>query len=251
MDQCKLYEGPVVRFSGRNGATTTTFENVAELSTLITYQAVNATAAKVQLSSSSAADAAAGTGARTVCIFGLDANYDIQNETIALNGQTQVESVLSYLRVFGVQVQTAGSGYTNAGDIYCVKTGTGGTITAGVPGTLTSAWVKIPVGYGNGTSGIFTVPRGKKYQLRSLIASARGQASEVSIWTHDVGVGKALHLEISHIVGTTVEQFMVPPLHDPTLVYPITFNEKTDIYLRCLSAAANGIVSATAVLEQY
>ena len=248
------YNGPIVRFSGYNPATNTTEENVSELSSLITYASLGA-AAKLQVSSSAAADDGdpAGTGAQTIEIVGLDSAYALQTETVTLNGQTQVETTKSFLRVFHVTVLTAGSGYTNAGDLYIIKTGTGGTVTAGVPGTLTSAWVKVPVGQGYGTSGIFTVPAGKKYQLRSIIASGYKQASEVRLYTHNPTrtVENALKCVLTYGVSTGMVQLNVPPMLDPTALYLAKFSEKTDLYLRCLSATADGVVSAIAILEEY
>lgn len=252
MDQYRLYQGPIVRVSGRNTASAVTLENVSELSSLITYADLGA-AAKVQISSSSANDASAGTGARTVCLCGLDTNYVSQIEEINLNGQTQVESTKTFLRIFGAQIRKAGSGYVNVGDIYVIKTGTGGTVSGGVPGTLTSAWVKIPAGLGNATSGMFTVPAGKRYQLKSVIASARGQSSDVFLFSHDTQNtnSNALHLELSHTINTSIAQLSIPKFNDETLVYPIIFDEKTDIYLRCLSATANATVAMAVLLEQF
>lgn len=252
MDQKRCYQTDIVRLSGRNGATSTTLENVSELSNLINYASLGAAAA-LQISSSDATDTSAGVGARTLEIIGLDSSYNIQTETITMNGQTQVSSSKSFLRVFAAEVKTVGTSYTNVGDIYVIKTGTGGTVAGGVPGTLTSAWVKIPIGTGFGTSGMFTVPLGKKYQLRSFIASARGQPSEVYLISHNPTntTDSALHYDVSHIVGTTILQLTVPPFQSETSIYPIAYEEKTDIYLRSLSSSANGIVSAAVILEQF
>ena len=74
-----------------------------------------AAAGTVAVVSSSVNDTAAGTGARTVVLSGLDANYLTISETIALNGTTPVNSVNSYLRVNRTYVSTAGSGSKNAG----------------------------------------------------------------------------------------------------------------------------------------
>lgn len=57
------------------------------------------------------------TGAHTVLIEGLDADYDEISETIILNGTIPVDLVNSYLRVNNMSVVTAGTGLTNAGTI--------------------------------------------------------------------------------------------------------------------------------------
>jgi hypothetical protein len=108
----------------------------------------------MKVSSSSANDAAAGTGARTVFIKGINGTGSETSETITLNGQTEVVTTNTYSFIQQVTVMTVGSGGKNAGNIYV---GTG-TVTAGVPAvvygiaatgennSLTGAWV-CPTGY--------------------------------------------------------------------------------------------------------
>lgn len=72
----------------------------------------------MSVSSTNANDTAAGTGARTVLITGLDENYNDVTESIILNGLTGVNTTKQFIRVFKVRVTTAGSGATAAGDIY-------------------------------------------------------------------------------------------------------------------------------------
>jgi hypothetical protein len=91
-----------------------------------------AAATVMKVSSSSANDTSAGTGARTILVAGLDANYASQSETITLSGQTAVNTVNSYLRITYTELLTTGSGNGQAGTIYI---GTG-TVTAGVPATI-------------------------------------------------------------------------------------------------------------------
>ena len=72
----------------------------------------------VYISSTDANDTSAGTGARTVKVFGLDANWELQEETVILNGQTQVRvgASLTWIRIFRAFVVTVGSGGTAAGE---------------------------------------------------------------------------------------------------------------------------------------
>lgn len=115
-------------------------------------------AAQVKVSSASANDAAAGTGARTVVVAGLDANYNEYQETVVLNGQTEVLTVGSFIRVFRAFVVTAGSGGTAAGVIYV---GTG-TVTAGVPATV---YASIPLGENQTQMAMWTVPAGYTFYI--------------------------------------------------------------------------------------
>jgi hypothetical protein len=110
-------------------------------------------AIQMKVSSSSADDAALGTGARTVSVQGLDQNYNEVAETITLNGQTEVLTTNTFIRVFRAFVITAGSGETAAGTIYV---GTG-TVTAGVPATV---YAEIALGDNQTTMATWTVPAG-------------------------------------------------------------------------------------------
>lgn len=239
------FNGRIVRMYGRNSTLATTWENLAEHSTLVNYASVNATAAKLQISSASAADTALGTGARRVAVFGLDANYQFLAEEIALAGQTQVETVGSFLRVFSAEVVLSGSGMTNAGVIYVIKTGTGGTITTGIPGTLTSIWAQILAGYGVATSGMFTVPVGRQYKVISGSGGAAAQISAIGLFTWNP-LTNTLMNNFSSILG--IGATAVIPIEQPATV---TYPEKTDIYLRGLSLTAGGNANATLFLKWH
>ena len=81
------------------------------------------------VSSSSANDTSGGTGANTILIQGLDEDYNEIEETVVLNGQTQVATQLSYLRVYRSYVTLAGSAGTSGGTISIASSGA----TGGVP----------------------------------------------------------------------------------------------------------------------
>jgi len=105
-------------------------------------------AVTLKVSSASANDAAAGTGARTVQIQGLDASFNPLVETITLNGTTAVNTVNQYYRINGFAVTSAGSGGVNAGDI-TLQIVAGGSIQ-GI----------IRAGIGNSQQAVYTVPAG-------------------------------------------------------------------------------------------
>jgi len=127
------------------------------------------TAVKLGFSSGSAVDTSAGTGARTIRIYGLDADYNQITEDVILNGQTKVETTLLYLRHFRAKVLTAGSGMTNAGIIYGYDTSD--TVTAGVPQTATKVQSTISIGEGQTLQCIYTVPLGYDGYLFGYIAA--------------------------------------------------------------------------------
>jgi len=112
-----------------------------------------AAALQMTVSSADADDTSAGTGARTVLITGLDANYAVISETVTMNGQTAVTTTNSFLRINAMLVTTAGTSLANEGIIYI---GTG-TVTSGVPATIYNV---IAAGFNNATSSQYTVPAG-------------------------------------------------------------------------------------------
>ena len=71
----------------------------------------------LEVFSSSGLDTSAGTGARTVRVYGLDANFEEIEETVILDGTTAVDTVNSYLRAQTAEVLTAGSTGENQGSI--------------------------------------------------------------------------------------------------------------------------------------
>lgn len=107
----------------------------------------------MKLSSSSASDTAAGTGARTVYILGINGTGGYVSETLTLNGQTAVNTTHEYDSIEQVVVMSVGSGGVNAGTIYL---GTG-TVTAGVPAVVYSA---MGIGDNLALVGHWTCPTG-------------------------------------------------------------------------------------------
>jgi hypothetical protein len=105
------------------------------------------------ISSTSANDTAAGTGARTVQILGVNGTGGLATEIITLNGQTPVSTVNTYDAIERMTVLTVGSGEKNAGLIYA---GTG-TVTSGVPAVPYSV---IGIGENNSIVGHWTCPAG-------------------------------------------------------------------------------------------
>ena len=129
-------------------------------------------AIQMKVSSSSANDAALGTGARTVSVQGLDQNYNEVAETITLTGQTEVLTTNTFIRVFRAFVITAGSGGTAAGTIYV---GTG-MVTAGVPATV---YAEIALGENQTTMATWTVPAGYTfYVYRGTFSAASNNVAQ-------------------------------------------------------------------------
>jgi hypothetical protein len=196
------YKSGLVVIEGHNAVIPVTRENLNEFSQLVVYRSIEASAAKVQISSSAAADAAGQAGAITMEIIGCNAAYEIISEIVTLTGQTQFESANSYLRVFECNVLTTGSSGVNSGDIYVIVTGTGGTVTAGVPTTLTSGLVKIPIGYQRSFSGCYVVPKGHRAQVCKISLGAGTQGALFQIRaTYLPTAASPLSMEFEQVIG--------------------------------------------------
>ena len=185
----------------------------------------------LKISSSSANDTSAGTGARTVYIEGLDGDYEVVSETVILNGQTEVNTTNSYLYVNSFYVVTTGSGESNAGNI---NAGTG-TVTSGVPAVLYDI---IATGYNTRTTGHYCVPAGYTgYMVTGVITA--GQASGSTAVTAflkqhgDDGI-----LRVGAI--TTLNNGSIQYDFDPAYVIP----EKHCVGASAIGSAANNSISS-------
>ncbi len=77
----------------------------------------NNSAETVNIASLSANDTAAGTGARTVRVHGLNASGAYATDDVSMNGTSNVGTSFTFLVVYRIEVLTVGSGGTNAGAI--------------------------------------------------------------------------------------------------------------------------------------
>lgn len=122
-----------------------------------TYQQPTA-AASLEALSGHADDTAAGSGARSIKIWGLDDAWALQDDTISLSGTTPVPFTKTFRRMFKAEVLTAGTfcdynARNNHGEI---------TIRGASAGPT---WGKILVesatrGYGRSHIGAYTIPAG-------------------------------------------------------------------------------------------
>ncbi|GAG24946.1 unnamed protein product, partial [marine sediment metagenome] len=134
-----------------------------ELSALSTAGFGNwpAAAAGAVLVSTSEQDVVAGTGARSIIIRGLDANWVSATATVVPTGDTPTAATSqTFIRVYEIEVVTAGSGHTNDGDI-----------TLSISGTNI---IKMFEDHSTSEAGRRTVPAGKVMYLENLEGSAIG-----------------------------------------------------------------------------
>mgnify|MGYP003656258606 CR=1 FL=1 len=194
-----------------------------------------ATALQLSVSSNSADDTAAGTGARTVFVSGLDANHNVISETVVLNGQTSVLTVQSFLHVNQCYVATAGSLDSAAGTIYF---GTG-TLTAGVPATVYDV---IEFNYNVRLTGSYTVPAGYTAYI------SQGQFSVGQSGGSNPITGRLVTRATDDIRRTIAIVTINNGVADYTFEYPVPVQEKTTIEAQAVGTTTNNFCSTLFVM---
>ena len=115
-------------------------------------------------------DATTGSGAYTLIVYGLGADYISQYEIISLNGQIPVQTTKKYLRTFRALILTSGTaipiGGSNLGDL---------TFTSNTTSTLQA---KILINNGQTLMAIYTIPAGYTGYVTGLSLST-GQGKQV------------------------------------------------------------------------
>jgi hypothetical protein len=213
--------------SGFNATVGTSYETVWSESTVYAYPA---SAVAMKVSSSDANDTAAGTGARTVTVYGLDGSYNQINETVSLNGQTAVTTTATFLRVLHLMVNTAGSGGAAAGNIYVGV----GSVTTGKPATVYGVYTAD----GGATACIYTVPAGYTGYIFDFLCSSgvtsANAYTNIGLYSRPLG----------GVFDNTIQgrcanggAFTIP------LNYPVGFTEKTDIEVRASATASSNVTA--------
>ena len=185
------------------------------------------------VSSTSVNDTSGGSGANTILIQGLDENYVEIEETVTLNGQTQVTTQLSYLRIYRAFVTLAGSSGTSGGIIYVGSSGA----TGGVPNGTVYANLSI----GNQTQiAAYTVPAGHTLYLDEInITAALSLANKrvnASFHTRDFGSNVFRTRFINVLQSSQLKQLFK---------YPQEFAEKTDVEVRVSTNTSNNPIAAS------
>lgn len=220
-----------VEFVARNPDvdTATVPETISPVGGLLTFRD---TAAVIEVVSSSAADDSAGTGARTIRIDGLDANWDMLSETVTLNGTTPVTTVGEFIRINAVEVTTAGTGRTNAGNITLRDAGAGATRSY------------VAIGRGRAEVGMMSVPRnhmmlGDGWYVTANLGTGAGSGSKASGLVdvmetyNDGGVAGPVHVAWTvGVEGSFASDFDMPH----------AFHEMTDLHVVVRAVSANDTV---------
>ncbi|MEE8289576.1 MAG: hypothetical protein V3R25_09205 [Nitrosomonadaceae bacterium] len=130
----------------RNELSTGNLEDIWSGGGVMTYPT---SAETWEIVSTSANDSSAGTGMRTARVVSLDANFDIQENDVTLNGLTPVTIAGTHIAPRSVFILTQGPGGKNDGAIIVRVAGGGATRNY------------IVEGFNNSHDGHYTVPAGK------------------------------------------------------------------------------------------
>lgn len=196
-------------------------------------------ASTLYISSSSTADDAAGTGARTATVSGLDANYNEVSVTVELDGQNGVQlgDASNWIRVFRIIVNTAGSGGQNAGVLYV---GTEASPTLGVP---TNKYATVAIGDNQTLMALWTVPAGyTAYLLQTDITLATTQNNKyctVNLVAREYGGVFAIKDKFVKAESSTHQEYTIP----------LKFEEKTDLEFRAIGDSAGADIAISAAMD--
>lgn len=180
----------------------------------------------MEIASTSADDAAAGTGARTVMIQGVDDDGLFISEVVTLNGTSNVQTSNSYLRVNLMNILTAGSAGWNVGDL---------TATATTAATIQD---EMDATEGFSQSSHYTVPAGKTAFLTQVELNAAklsgGGVPEIEFKAMFRPFGGAWHQGFDKTLDTSVTDEL-----DIILPVPTRILERTDVRITALTDTNN------------
>jgi hypothetical protein len=180
----------------------------------------------LEIVSASAADTAAGTGARSVTIRTLDGNYVEHTTTITLNGITPVALPGTHQFVNGLEISSSGTGTTNAGALTLRIAGAGATLGL------------IPAGKGFAHAYQYTVPAGKKLVIDNFFFDNVSTANK----TATTEVDRCIRLQDGTILARQIN------LHDSgdtpnNVMYrsPVVVQAQQTIFLSVVSSDVAGV----------
>lgn len=183
----------------------------------------------------------AGAAAHVVRVYGLDADWNLQDEYVTLEGASNAATVNTYVRIFRMKVTSAATGTTNVGIISATGATSGNVIS------------RILIGQGQTQMAIYTVPAGYNANMISYYGSvnrASGTAVRVDLQLYvredaSNALAPTLVKHTQSLIETGTSQFTY------TFVPRFTIGEKSDIIMKAASSAQNSDVSAGFNLQLY
>jgi hypothetical protein len=222
-------QGYIEKF-GANLSVGSDLETIWEVGGIYEYLT---TASAVSAVSDENSDTTTGTGARTIELQGLDANYNTVTETISTGG-TGGGNVSSqeFLRIFRAIVKTAGSTRTNDGNI---------TIEAGATTVISIGTHGIGVnkeGFGQSQTSVYTIPAGKTGYITQWSVGSSTYNSDVQAYllVSEPDDGKVLRTkDIMFLSNYSIKDYKVP----------LQVLEKTDIEVRAFDSSTGIPISTS------
>jgi len=163
------------------------------------------------------------TGAAVIEVEGLDANWATQKDFIVLNGQTDVLTTNTYLRVFRVKVLLAGGSGWNEGNIDIDNAGNSillARIVSQFNQTLMAMW---------------TVPANKTaFLTRAFASSDSNLATEIHVYVRPFGSIFQIK-RILTILNVPIES---------DWEFPLQISARSDVKIMATAAGGGGNVSA-------
>ena len=221
-----ITDAETVEFRGYNVSIGTTEEGFSMNNARENYLT---SAEQLQIVSFNANDTSAGTGARTVLVSGLDANWAPISEAISMNGTTDVTTVNSYLRVNEIRVTSAGSAGSNQSLILAENN---------------ASSTRIHVIYTNHNlsgAGTYSVAAGKTFYLTHLTVTtdtADNTGLDLKIRAHDFENNNGV--DEMRWRGRMMDASSSGLLQLDFSDNPLVFTEKTDIEITG-AALASGV----------
>lgn len=201
-----------VNIYGYQPAVGITFIPVWENATAYTYPVT----AQTMYLSGTAGDTA------TITINGLNSDYELQSESVVLNGATAVPTTKQYLRINSMSV-SVGSATNPAGAVYLKNQA--GTVT----------YAQINAGVGRTQAAIYTVPAGYTFFLSRIDVNTSLNGNDFVTYQNRTATPAG-------VIQLTQQAPFAINYHTQR-VMPRPFLEKTDIQLMCKVQSGTGAVS--------
>ena len=166
----------------------------------------------------------------TILINGLDSNFNIISEILALNGTTGVTTVNSYFRVNSLLMLSPGTSQnTNVG-----------TITLKQSSNIVA---QINVGVGKSQSTVYTVPAGYTFYLDLAEVNTSNSYTSANIVTYGVqAINNTTGVKLNILQQPFVSIYTANRNSDP-----FAYTEKTDIQWQLVTSTATTIAAGVII----
>jgi hypothetical protein len=178
------------------------------------------TARLIDITSTNSNDTFAGSGAKQVIIYGLDASWNEQSETVNLNGTSGVTTANTYIRVHRMEIINTNN---LIGDLSAISQ-TDGLLLAKILGID---------GDNQTLQSIYTIPAGKTGYLVSFF------------YTLKTGKSTALDLQVRNFnsVFQNKRKLVTDEAYLPPIKVSLTIPEKSDVKIRAKASTGSHEVS--------